>query len=543
MPAYSVLIRGGDVLDGTGAPAARADVGIAAERIAAVGDLGPDATAPVVIDAAGMTLAPGFVNMLSHAHFSLLQDGRGMADLLQGVTTEVFSEEPGVGPTTEAMRARTQAELDAAGYDRVRASWSGVAGYLATLEASGTALNACAFISTWALRECAMGLDDRVPTREEMRTMVRLVDEQMEAGAFGIGSALIYPPASYMTTDELVELCSAVARHGGRYHSHLRSEGDGLFAAMDELLEIARRADLPVEHHHLKLAGQHNWHRIDEVLARIEDARRMLPVSANMYTFNAGGTAVYSAIPPRFHDGGLEKLRERLRDPLVRREVRAEIESGGGDWENLFRMSGGGSGVLLLTAEAEPYGSYCGKTLDEIGADRGTDAIEVLMDISRDDATRAGAAYFIISEDNVRRQVQVPWITFGSDAGAAAAEAPFSRHPTHPREYANFARLLGHYVREEGLLTLAEAVRRLSSLPCETLGLRARGRLAEGFFADVVVFDPAAVQGRATYQDSHRYATGMRDVVVNGVAALRDGQATGALPGQVIRHGGSGTAS
>ncbi|MGI8608459.1 MAG: N-acyl-D-amino-acid deacylase family protein [Candidatus Dormibacteria bacterium] len=538
MPEYSALIRGGQVLDGTGAPAHVMDLGVTGDRIAAVGGLTDEAKAPVEIDATGMVVAPGFVNMLSHAYYSLLQDGRGLADLLQGITTEVFSEEPPVGPMTEEMRERTQHALDAGGYDRVRVTWSSVAEYLALLEESGTAPNVCTFMSTWAVRECAMGLDQRDPTAEELRSMVRMVEEQMDGGALGIGSALIYPPANYMTTGELVELCRAAGRHGGRYHSHIRSEGDGLLPALAELLEIGERADVPVELQHVKVAGQENWPKLDAVLAMLDDARAKRPVSANMYTFNAGGTALYYAIPARFHDGGPDRLRERLRDAAIRSEVRAEIETGDGDWENLYRMSGGATGVLLLATEAPEFKRHCGSSLQEIGAELGRDPIDVLMDIALIDETGAGAAYFIISEDNVRREVQVPWITFGSDAGAGAVEKPFTRYPTHPREYGNFARLLGHYVRDEKLLTLAEAVRRLTSLPCATLGLAQRGRLAEGFFADVVIFDPATIGARATYKDSHQYATGMRDVLVNGVPVLREGKATGSMPGRVLRGQG-----
>ena len=537
MPEYSVIIRGGQVLDGTGTDAREADVAITGDRVVAVGDLGGDATAPDVVEAAGLVVAPGFVNMLSHAYYSLLQDGRALSDLYQGVTTEVLSEEPPVGPMTAEMREGAQHAVKAAGYDRAEVTWSKASEFLATVEERGSAPNVCTFISTWQLRQCAMGLEQRDPTPEELREMVRLVDQQMEAGAFGIGSALIYPPANYMSTDELVTLCEAVARHGGRYHSHIRSEGNGLLPAVTELLEIGRRADLPVELHHVKIAGRDNWGKLDQVLTMLEDARRVRPVSANMYTYNAGGTAVYSAIPPRFHDGGPEKLRQRLQDPAVRAEVRAEIESPTGDWENLFRMSGGGDGVLLLVAEAPAYAQHCGKTLTEIGREQGKDPIDALMDIALVDETRAAAAYFIISEDNVRRQIQVPWIAFGSDAGAGAVEAPFTRHPTHPREYGNFARVLGHYVRDEGLLSLPEAVRRLSLLPCETLGLQDRGRLAEGCLADIVVFDPATVAARASYQDSHQYATGISDVFVNGVGALRGGAPTGDLPGRVLRKG------
>jgi len=521
MAEYSVIVRGGMVFDGTGAPGRVTDVALTGDQVAHLGDLPGEVSAPIVIDAGGMAVAPGFVNMLSHGYHTILQDGRALADLLQGVTTEVFSEEPPVGPATADMQARDRAALDAGGYDRVRGDWGDVAGYLARVEEQGCAPNICTFMSTWALRECAMGLEQRDPSPDELRTMVRLVEEQMDAGAFGIGSAMIYPPANYMTTDELVELCRAVSRRGGRYHSHIRSEGNGLIPALTELLEIGRRADLPVELHHVKIAGRDNWPKIDQVLEMLESARRERPVSANMYTYNAGGT---------------EKLRERLHDPAVRAEVRAEIESPAGDWENLFRMSGGGQGVLLLVAEAPQFAAHCGKSLDEIAREMGSDPIEVLMDIAMVDETRAAAAYFIISEENVRRQVQVPWITFGSDAGAGAVEPPFNRHPTHPREYGNFARVLGHYVREEGLLTLAEAIHRLSFLPCETLGLPRRGRLATDHFADLVVFDPATITAHATYQDSHRYATGVRDVFINGVAAVREGKATNSLPGKVLRH-------
>lgn len=536
MPEYSILIRGGSVLDGTGAPARAADVAVAGDRIAAIGDLGEDATAPTIIDATGLSVAPGFVNMLSHAYFSLLQDGRGVSDLLQGVTTEVFSEGPPTGPLNDELRARFQRGFDAAGLD-IQVSWSEVGGYFDALSASGTALNVCTFIGTWPLREIVVGPDDRALTSDEMRAMVRLVEQQMEAGAFGIGSALIYPPATYASTNELVELCRAVARHGGRYHSHIRSEGNRLFDAMRELLEIGNRAGIPVEQHHLKIAGQANWPKLEEALEMLVLARETQEVTANMYTYNAGGTALHAAIPPRFHDGGPEKLRQRLTDRAARAEIKAEMEQDAEDWENLYLMSGGAAGVLLLQAETPEFASFLGQSLEEIAGALHTHPIDLLMDIVLKGEMRAGAAYFIISEDNVRRQVQVPWVTFGSDAGTAAAEPPYNQHPTHPREYGTFARLLGHYVRDEGLITLEEAVRRLSSLPCSTLGLRDRGRLAPGQYADAVVFDPATVEARATYQDSHRQSTGVRDVFVNGVAALRDGAPTGAMPGRAIRRG------
>jgi len=528
---YDVLIRNGTVYDGTGAPGVSADVGIRGDRIAAVGDLSA-AEAPLDIDATGLAVAPGFVNMLSWATDSLLVDGRSQSDIRQGVTTEIFGEGESMGPFTAEMKRRRLAQQGDIRYD---ITWTTLAEYLEELERRGVAPNVASFVGATTIREHVIGLDDRAPTPEELDRMRALVRQEMEAGALGIGSSLIYAPAFYASTEELVELCKVAAEYHGKYISHMRSEGNRLVEAVDELLRIAREADIPAEIYHLKAAGQANWDKLDEVVAKVEAARAQgLAITADMYTYTAGATGLDAAMPPWVLDGGYDALFERLRDPATRRRIAKAIVTPTTEWENLYLAAGSPDRVLLTEFKSEALKPLTGKTLAEVAAMRHQPPEEVIMDLVLEDQTRVGTVYFMMSEDNVKKQIRLPWVSFGSDAGSLAPVPPFSLSNTHPRAYGNVARLLGKYVREEQVIPLAEAIHRLSGLPAANLELDHRGLLAPGMFADVVAFDPAAIADRATYEAPHQYAVGMRHVLVNGVQVLRDGEHTGATPGRAI---------
>lgn len=550
-----LLLRGGTVYDGSGGDPYTADVAIAGDRIAAVTrrpEAGGDAQASsggvgdaaggdgagddagTVLDCRGLAVAPGFINVLSHAYVSVLVDPRSLSDLKQGVTTEVFGEGSSMGPWTEAMRDRF-VEQQAQG--RFDVPWLRLAEYLDHCASTGVAQNVASFIGATTLRINGVGYDNRSATAAELDRMRALVDEEMADGALGIASALIYAPGHYASTVELTELCRAVARHGGVYISHLRSEGDRFLEALDELVTIARHAGVAAEVYHLKAAGQANWPKMNAAIGAIEAARAEgLAITADVYPYTAGGTAVAAAIPPAFHDGGIERLLERLSDPGARRAMRDAIAAPGDGWENLFLASGGGDGVLVMALANRDLHRHQGRTLTEIGDAEGLDPIDALLWLVERDP-RAGAAYFIISEDNLRRQLRLPWLSVGSDAQSIAAEGTSLETAVHPRAYGTFARVLGHYARDEGVLSMAEAVRRMTDLPARNLGLVDRGRVAEGAFADIAVFDPHRIIDRATYADPHRYAEGMHHVVVNGTLALRDGEPTGTFAGRALRRG------
>lgn len=528
---YDVLIRHGTVYDGTGTPGVRADVGIRGDRVAAVGDLSA-AEATTIVDATGLAVAPGFVNMLSWATESLLVDGRSQGDIRQGVTTEIFGEGSSMGPFTSEMKRRRIAEQGDIRYD---ITWTTLAEYLEELERRGVAPNVASFIGATTIREHVIGLDDRAPTPEELERMRALVRQEMEAGALGIGSSLIYAPAFYASTEELVELCKVAAEYRGKYISHMRSEGNRLIEALDELLRIAREADIPAEIYHLKAAGQANWDKLDEVIGKVEAARAEgLRITADMYTYTAGATGLDAAMPPWVLDGGYEALFERLRDPATRRRIARAIVTPTTEWENLYLAAGSPDRVLLTEFKNEALKPLTGQTLAEVAAMRRRPPEEVIMDLVLEDQTRVGTVYFMMSEDNVRRQIRLPWVSFGSDAASMAPAPPFNRSNTHPRAYGNVARLLGRYVREEGVIPLEEAIHRLSGLPAANLELDHRGLLQPGMFADVVAFDPGTIADTATYEAPHQYAVGMRHVFVNGVPVLRDGEHTGATPGRAI---------
>jgi N-acyl-D-amino-acid deacylase len=531
---YDLILRGGTVYDGRGGEPLVADVAVSGDRIAAVGDLG-SARGRREIDAAGLAVAPGFINMLSWATESLIEDGRGMSDLLQGVTLEVFGEGWSMGPVNEELREVMRQQQGDIRYD---VEWDTLGGYLEYLVERGVSPNVASFVGATTVRAYVLGFEDRPPTAEELERMRALVRQAMEEGALGVGSSLIYAPAFYAGTDELVALAEEAGRHGGIYISHLRSEGTGLLEAVDELVEIARRAGVPAEIYHLKAAGRGNWDKLDRVIERVEAARAEgLRITADMYTYTAGATGLDAAMPPWVQEGGHEAWAGRLADPEVRDRVREEMLAATGDWENLFHAAGPEQ-MLLLDFKNPELRHLQGRTLAEVAAERGDHPAEVAMDLVVEDGSRVGVAYFLMSEENVRRKVAIPWVSFGSDAGAPAAEGVFVRTSTHPRAYGNFARLLGRYVRDERVVPLAEAVRRITGLPAETLGLADRGLVAAGYFADLAVFDPARIRDHATYEDPHRYATGMVHVLVNGEQVVRDGEHTGALPGRVVRGAG-----
>jgi N-acyl-D-amino-acid deacylase len=534
-PDFDLVVRGGTVYDGSGKPGRRADVGIRGDRVAAVGDLS-GARGNREIDATGMAVAPGFVNMLSWATDSLVVDGRGMSDLMQGVTLEVMGEGLSMGPLNDAMKKEA---ADEQGDVKYPITWTTLGQYLEMLEHKGISTNVASFVGATTVRIHEVGYADREPTQEELARMVELVHQAMREGALGVGSSLIYPPAFYAKTPELVTLCRAAGEHGGMYISHMRSEGNRLLEAIDELVTIAREANVPAEIYHFKQAGRDNWSKVDQAIARVEAARSAgIRVSADMYTYTAGATGLGASMPPWVQEGGLEAWRQRLRDPAVRERVEREMRTPTNDWENLLIAAGGAENVLLVGFKSEALKPLTGKTLAAVAAMRGETPEATVVDLVLEDDSNVGTIYFIMDEGNVRREVALPWMSFGSDEASQAPEGVFLKSNSHPRAYGNFARFLGHYVREEKLVPLEEAIRRLSALPSENLKLHDRGHLAVGYFADVVVFDPATIADHATYDDPQQYATGVRDVVVNGTPALLDGKHTGAFPGRVVRGPG-----
>jgi N-acyl-D-aspartate/D-glutamate deacylase len=537
---FDIVIRGGTVYDGTGAPPRRADVGLRGDRVAAVSDLSR-AEAGTVLDASGLAVAPGFINMLSWSTESLLVDGRSQGEIRQGVTTEIFGEGESFGPwNAEMKRLRKEGQGDV----RYEIAWTTLAEYLAHLERKGISPNVASYIGAATLREHVVGLGDQKATAAELAEMRALVRREMEAGALGIGSSLIYAPAIFASTEELIELCKAAAPYGGKYISHMRSEGDRLVEGVDELIRIAREARVPAEIYHLKAGGEANWPKMDAVIARVEAARAEgLKITADMYTYTAGATGFDACLPPWARDGGPDAVFARLRDPVQRARIVAEIKAPGQGWENLCALSASPERMLLLEFKTDALKPLAGQTLAQAAALRGRDWAETILDLVLEDRTRVGVAFFLMSEENVRKQLRLPWVSFGSDAPSMAPEGVFLKSSTHPRAYGNFSRLLGQYVREEKLISLEEAIHRLSGLPATNLGLEERGLLKEGMFADVVVFDPATVADRATFEKPHQYAVGFRHVLVNGTPVLRGGEHTGALPGRALRGPGAARSS
>ena len=521
-----LLIRGGVLYDGRGGPPREGDVAIVGDSIAAVGRL-DDWRGEDELDAAGNAVAPGFVNMLSWATESLLEDGRAQSDIRQGVTLEVMGEGFSMGPLTERMKE----ELAAQSLLGHPVEWTTLGEYLEHLERRGVSPNVASFVGSATVREHVIGSDDRAPNDAELTRMQQLVVDAMTEGAVGLAAALIYAPAFYAQTDELI----ALARPAGMYITHLRSEGDALLEALDEFLTIVRTAGVRGEIYHLKVAGRANWHKLEGLIELVEAEQRAgLDLTADMYTYTAGATGLDGAMPPWVQAGGFEAWRARLRDPDTRARVAAEMQRPTDAWENMFELAGPGN-IKLLAFKNEVLRPLTGKTLAEVAAERGTPPAETAMDLVVEDGTRVGAAYFTMSEDNLRRELALPWVSFCSDSDAPAAEGRFLQWSNHPRAYGSFARLLGRYVRDERVIPLEEAVRRLTSFPAQNLRLERRGLLEPGYFADVVVFDPDRIEDHATYDNPHQYATGVEHALVNGTFVLRDGEHTGALPGRVVR--------
>ena len=534
--AYDLVIRGGEILDGSGHAGVGGDVAIKGDRIAYVGPHAPG-RGKREIDAHGKAVAPGFINMLSHSEDSLIADGRGQSELRQGVTLEVMGEGSSIGPLTPRMaKLEEQREHDI----KYPVTWSTLDDGLEALAKRGIALNVASFVGAGTIRVNVLGEDDVQPTAAQLEQMKALVRQAMQDGAMGVGSALIYAPSTFARTDELAALVGEAGKCGGIYISHMRSEGDHLFEATDELIEISRRAQTPAEIFHMKTAGKDNWAKEGEFIAKVEAARaRGQRITADMYTYAASSTGFDAAMPTWVQAGGLEQWIARLKDPAIRAKVIAEMRNEHPkDWENSFRQAGGAPGTLLVGFKNPKLKPLTGKTLEEVAKERGTSPEDTIIDLIIEDGTRIQVVYSSMNEANVTRQMTLPWVSFGSDASAQQPEGVFLLSSTHPRAYGNFVRVLGKYARDEHALTLPEAVRRLAALPAHNLGLHDRGLLKAGYLADVVVFDPKTVTDHATFVKPQQFATGVSDVLVNGVPVLKDGEPTGAPAGRVVRGRG-----
>lgn len=534
-PVHDIVIRGGEILDGSGGAPFVGDVAITGDRVVTVGTA---ARGRVEIDAAGLVVAPGFINTLSWATESLIADGRAMSDLKQGVTLQVMGEGSSMGPLNPAMKARETQRQGDIKYD---IGWTSLGEYLQFLENRGIVPNVASFVGAATVREHELGEDDVDPDPAQLARMQSLVRQAMNEGALGVGSSLIYAPGSFAETPELAALMQAAGSCGGRYISHIRSESNAIEAAVDELVSIARQTRSPAIIYHLKQAGRENWDKQAAVIARIEAARAAgLDISANMYTYTAGSTGLDAAMPTWVQAGGYEAWAQRLKDPAVRTRVAAEMRRPGTGWENLYYHAGSADSVLLVGFRNDALKPLAGKTLAEVAKMRGKDPEATAIDLVIEDGSRVQVVYFLMSEANVARQTALPWMSFGSDAEAPAAEGVFLMSGTHPRAYGNVARLLRKYVREDKSLGLPQAVRQLTAFAAEQMGIKDRGRLAPGYFADVVIFDPAAVADTATYARPHSYAAGVRDVFVNGQQVLKDGEPTAARPGRFVKGPGAG---
>ena len=532
---YDIIIRNGMLYDGNGGKPVKGDIAITADTIAAIGDLG-NASAREVIDANGMAIAPGFINMLSWATESLIEDGHSQSDIRQGVTLEVMGEGESMGP----LNARMKTQLKNGQSDiKYEIAWNTLGEYLTYLEKKGVSCNIASFIGATTVRMYVIGEDNIAATPEQLDSMRLLVKNAMEEGAMGVGSSLIYPPAFFANTAELIALCKEASSYGGSYISHLRSEGNRLDEAVEELITIANEAKIHAEIYHLKAAGKDNWHKMDGVIARIEKARAEgLDITADMYTYTAGATGLTASFPPSLQDGGFGKLWERLHDPAIRAEMKKAMNTDADDWDNLYHGAGSPDKVVLLGFKQDSLKKYTGKTLSEVAKIRGTSVEETAMDLIVQDSTRVTTAFFMMNDENVKKQIALPWMSFGSDEGSYTPEGNFLKSNPHPRAYGNFARVIGKYVRDENVMPLEEAIRKLSKLPATNLKLKNRGELKIGNFADIVVFDPANVNGPATFENPHQFATGMIHVFVNGVQVLKNGDHTGATPGRFVKGPG-----
>ncbi len=531
---YDTIIRNGMIYDGNGGEPYKGDIGIINDTIAFIGDLS-NASAKNEIDARGKAVAPGFINMMGHSEESLIADGRGQSDIRQGVTTEIFTEFS-MGPLNPKMKEK----LDKSQGDiKYKVEWNTLGEYMNFLEKKGISPNIASFVGTGAVREYVIGEDNIAPTPSQLDSMKLLIRQAMEEGALGVTNALIYPVDFFAKTDELIALSKEAAKYGGMYTSHMRSEGNKLLEAVEELITISKEANIPAEIFHLKAAGKNNWTKMDSVIARVEKARREgLNITADMYTYVAGATGMTSAFPPTLQDGGFGKLRDRLMDKKIRQEMTKAMNTNAVDWENLYYGAGGADHVLLLGFKQDSLKKYTGKTLAEVAKIRGTTPEETAMDLIVQDSTRVGVAYFLMSEENVKKQVAIPWVSFGSDEGSYTTEGVFLRSNAHPRAYGNFARVLGKYTRDEKVISLQDAIRKLAKLPASNLKIQKRGELRVGNYADIVIFNPATIKDNATFDRPHQYAEGVLHVFVNGVQVLKDGEHTGAMPGKFVKGPG-----
>ncbi|MDR3575400.1 MAG: D-aminoacylase [Anaerolineaceae bacterium] len=532
---YDILIRNAALYDGSGSDPIKADLAIQGPYIAEIGSLSAG-SACQVIDAQGLAVAPGFINIMSWAPIDLLIDGRSQSDIRQGVTLEVFGEGWSEGPLTEKMKQEVLAHQ---GDLRYEMPWNTLGEYLEHLQRRGVSTNFGSFVGADTVRIHVIGFDNRPPNPAELDQMRSLVHQAMQEGALGIATALIYTPGTFSSTEELVELSKVVSQYNGIYISHMRSEGARLLEAVDELIRIARAAHIRAEIYHLKALGEKNWAKMEQVLEKVEAARAGgLEITADMYTYTAGATGLDACMPAWVQEGGHDAWIARLKDPAVREKLRLEISAPDNDWENMYQQCGGGKNMLLMSFKNESLKPLTGKTLAEVAELRARSEIDTMIDLVIEDDTRVGTVFFNMLEDNLRKQLLRPWVCLGSDAGSLAPEGIFLKSGVHPRSYGNFARFLSKYVREEQLMPLQEAVRRLTSLPANTLKLEKRGLLKPGYYGDVVVFDPQKIQDWASYANPHQYSTGVVHVFVNGQQVLQDGQHTGAVPGMIVRGPG-----
>jgi len=515
---YPLIIRNGLIYDGSGMAPYKGDVAIQGDTIAAIGEL--NAIGEKEIDAQGLAIAPGFINMLSWADGSLLKDGRSMSDIKQGVTLEVFGEGWSPGPRKKKNEQDTL--------------WTSLGEYFTTLEKRGVSTNFASFVGATSVRNYVLGFDNRAPEPGELEQMKQLVDEAMRQGAMGLGSSLIYAPADYASTQELVELCKVISNYEGMYITHMRSESDKILPALNEVFQIAQQANVPAEIYHLKINNTWNWNKVDTVLFKIDSAQKAgLKITADMYTYNASGTSLTARLPTWVQEGGARAMRKRLRNPVTRARVLKELKLG------IPTRNSDPKDVMLLGFRKDSLNElYRGKRLSEVAVLHKKNADETMLDLIVADKSGIAAIFFLISEENVKRMLALPYVSICSDAGSIADEVPYNEDPTHPRTYGSFARLLGKYVREEKIMTTAEAVRRMTSLPAYNLKLTKRGSIKVGYYADLVVFNAATIKDKATFEDAHQYAEGVIHVFVNGTQVLSNGEHTGAMPGKCVRGPG-----
>tara|TARA_Y100000758_G_scaffold162768_1_gene115465 strand:- start:790 stop:2433 length:1644 start_codon:yes stop_codon:yes gene_type:complete len=533
---YDILIKNGIIADGSGNPTYIGSVGINADTIAAVGKL--KATGRLEIDATDLVVAPGFINMLSWATESLIQNGRSESDIMQGVTLEVFGEGWSMGPLNKNLKKELQLPTEQ-GDIKYDIDWNTLDEYLQSLVRRGISPNVASFIGATTVRINHIGYENRPPTAEELTSMKQMVKEAMEDGALGVGSSLIYAPAFYSSTEELIELSKVASEYNGLYISHMRSEGNRLLQGVDELITIANEADIRAEIYHLKMSGKENWNKYDEVVKKIDSARTSgLSITTNMYTYIAGATGLDASMPPWVQEGGYEKWAERLQDSKIRRRVLKEMTNPTDEWENLMYSAGTPDNLLLVGFKNDSLRHYTGKTLTQVAKIHGKSPEETAMDLVIADGSRVGTVYFLMSEENIKKQVALPYMSFGSDASSLSPEGVFLNSSTHPRAYGNFSRLLGKYVRDEQIISIEEAVRKLTSLPASNLKIKKRGSLSKGYFADLAIFNPETIQDHATFAKPHQLSTGMIHVFVNGEQVLKNGEHTGAKPGRVVRGPG-----